>query len=730
MHQVFQNLKTGDVLLEDLPAPGVRPGHLLIRTTRSLISAGTERSLLEFGRASLVNKARQQPDRVRQTLRMMGKEGVLGTMRAVSAKLGHPMPLGYSNVGQVLDVGEDVEGFRAGDRVVCNGRHAELVCVPRNLCAPIPDEVQDEEAVFTVVASIGLQGIRLLKPSLGETHAVFGLGLIGQLAAQLLRLAGVRVLGFDIRPERVELARSLGIEAMLASEEADPVQAGLSATRGIGVDGVLIAASSPKNTIVHQAAAMSRKRGRIVLTGVVGLQLERADFYEKELTFQVSCSYGPGRYDPTYEAGGQDYPIAFVRWTLQRHFRVILDFLRRGDLVVSPLISARFSLSEAMDAYQALLQGEALGILLEYPSGASLPVAEGKPARTLTLAATPRKSSDSPIVGVIGAGNFATLRILPCLGKARCQVKWIASQTGASAAPAARKYGIERSTTDYAEILGDSAVEAVFIATRHNLHARMAVESLKAGKAVFVEKPLCLTRLELDEIRDAFQAASERGPSGAAPLLMVGFNRRFAPLAQSIKRAVERRHEPIAMDYLCNAGRLPSDHWSQDAVIGGGRVLGEACHFIDFFRYLSGCDIRTVQSLQLGGNNLHAEKGDVAVIQLRAQDGSIGSIQYFANGDPRFSKEIIRVFFDGNIFHLDDFQRLRGYGKAHSQGHPWSQRRKGRRIGFQAFLEAVRSGTPSPIGFDEIVNSTEAALAAVESLKTGRAIVLPEGGPE
>lgn len=708
MKQVLQDLRSGRTLLEDVAAPGSRSGHLLIRTKRSLISAGTERALLEFGRAHLVAKARQRPEQVRQVLEKVRTDGIVSAMEAVRARLEQPSPLGYCNVGTVLDVGSGVRGFAAGDRVASNGKHAEVVSVPSHLCARIPDGVDDDDASFTVVSAIALQAIRLVAPTLGERIVVSGLGLIGLLAAQLLRAHGCAVLGIDVDPGRIERARSFGVETVDLRTQ-DPVEAAVTFSRGRGVDGVVIAAATRSNDPISQAARMSRKRGRIVLVGVVGLELSRADFYEKELTFQVSCSYGPGRYDAQYEEGGHDYPVGFVRWTEQRNFEAVLDMLAERRLEVAPLISHRFPIDEAERAYEVLGGPEpSLGIILDYPERAVA-------SRQVTFPRVARGRANRPspaVLGVIGAGSYARQRLLPAFAATSAIPHAVASAQGASASYAARRFGYATATTDATAMIDDPAVTAVVVATRHDSHARFVTEALAAGKHVFVEKPLCRRRDELALIERAYAS------HGGGPMVMVGFNRRFAPHVVAIKRALADVREPKAMTMVVNAGAVPPDHWTQDPEIGGGRIIGEACHFIDLLRFLAGAPIVDVRAYGLGGASGTVVREDEATIVLRFADGSVGTIAYLANGSRTFPKERLEVFCAGGVLQMENYRVLRGFGwPGFKNSHAVSQD-KGQRACVAAFVEAVQRGTCSPIPFDEIVEVTNATFDVAEHVRT------------
>jgi len=699
MKQVLQSLKTGKVEVAEVPAPAVRPGALLIRTRVSLISPGTERMLLEFGKAGWLAKARQQPDKVRQVWEKIRTDGLWPAVEAVRSKLERPLELGYCNVGTVVEVGPGVTGFSVGDRVVSNGPHAELVSVPVNLCARVPDTVADDEAVFTVLGAVALQGIRLAQPALGESVAVIGLGLVGLLTVQLLRAQGCRVLGLDPDAARVALARQFGAEAVELGTGSDPVATAQAFSRGLGMDAVIIAAATQSPEPIHQAARMCRKRGRIVLVGMSGLELSRADFYEKELTFQVSCSYGPGRYDPAYEEKGQDYPVAFVRWTAQRNFEAVLDMLADRRLDVRPLISHRFPIADAEKAYAVVMGSEpSLGVLLEYP-GAEPDRAQ----RTVVLRSVSVARSDRVVVSVIGAGEYATRVLLPAFKAAGARLRIVATRSGTGSLHAARKFGFEAATTDPEQALHDPETTAVVIATRHDSHAHYVLAALRAGKHVFVEKPLCLTHEELDEIERLYTSLLE-APSGP-PLLMVGFNRRFAPHVQKMKALLEGVPGPRAMVMTVNAGAVPADHWTRDPQVGGGRILGEACHFIDLLRYLAGAPIKRYSRFDLQGPS-----SDAATVQLVFADGSIGTIHYFTNGSRAFPKERLEVFAGGRVLQLDNFRRLRGYGwPGFSRMRLWRQD-KGQRACVRAFLTAVERGGPPPIAVEELFEVSRVTL--------------------
>ena len=710
MRQILQELGSGQTILEDIPVPGVRAGHFLIETSRSLVSIGTEKMLIDFGRSGWIQKARQQPDKVKQVVEKIRTDGLLPTVDAVRAKLGQPIPLGYCNAGRVISVGDGAGDARiaVGDRVVSNGPHAEVVCVPKNLCARVPENVSDEEAAFTVIGAIGLQGVRLLQPTLGECVVVTGLGLIGLMAVQILKAHGCRVLGLDFDAAKCALARSFGAEAIDLSTGQDAVSAATEFSRDRGVDAVLITASTQSDEPVHQAALMCRKRGRIVLVGVVGLQLSRADFYEKELTFQVSCSYGPGRYDDSYEQKGQDYPIGFVRWTEQRNFEAILDLMAEGKIDVRPLITHRFSFADAVEAYSGIGEKGALGIVLEYASGTA--ATDVGTSRTVGIkSAAPRAPAGpgAPIVGVIGAGNFTGQVLLPALKETGVRLKSIASAAGVTGTHLASKFGFEVSTTDAESILGDAEINTVLITTRHNTHAHYVLKALRAGKRVYVEKPLCLSARELAEIAEAHDQRPDA-------FLMVGFNRRFAPHVAKIKDLIGTVREPKTMVMMVNAGNIPRSHWSQDREVGGGRIIGEACHHIDLLRFLAAARISAINALQLGEDG-SVETDDKMTFTLKFADGSIGTVHYFANGHKGFPKERLEVFCAGRILQLDNFRTLHGFGWPGFKTMKLWRQDKGHAGEMRALAEAIRDGKGSPIPFADSVEVTQASFDVVEA---------------
>ena len=711
MKQVLQNMNNGGITLVEAPTPQCGRGHLLIQTTTSLISAGTERMLVGFGKASYLDKARQQPEKVKMVLEKVSTDGLLATIEAVQSKLAQPLPLGYCNVGVVTEVGVDVVGFQPGNRVVSNGPHADIVKVPVNLCARIPDEVDDESAAFVVVASIGLQGIRLAQPTLGEAFAVIGVGLIGLLTVQLLRAQGCRVLAIDFDESKLALARRIGAHTCNPSAGEDPVASGMAFSRGRGMDGVIITASTSSSDPVTQAARMCRKRGRIVLVGVTGLELNRTDFYEKELVFQVSCSYGPGRYDPSYEERGQDYPLGFVRWTEQRNFEAVLDMLTSGHLDVKPLITHRFAFEDARQAYEALTADRTvLGMLLQYTS--STPQ---RKVRQVTLRPDATFSAQRPVMGFIGAGNYASRMLIPAFKAAGAQFHTIVTAGGINGVIHGQKAGFAEASADIAALLATSAINTVAIVTRHDTHSRFVAQALHAGKHVFVEKPLAIDHEGLQAVQAAYEVLQAQTPHRGVQV-MVGFNRRFSPQVQKMKALLASVKEPKSFIMTINAGAIPANHWTQDNAVGGGRIIGEACHFIDLMRFLAGSPIVSVQARRMGDTPGVTVTEDKASITLGFKDGSFGNVLYLANGAASFPKERVEVFAAGRVLQLDNFRTLKGYGwTGFSRMNLWKQD-KGQRACAVAFLQAVERGVPA-IPADEIFEVARVTIEAAELLR-------------
>jgi len=708
MKQVLQNLKNGETQIVDVPVPKVSPGSLLIKTERSLVSLGTERMLVEFGKAGIINKARQQPDKVKQVANKLKTDGIIPTVKAVRAKLDSPLPLGYCNTGVVISIGEGVEGYKIGDRVVSNGHHAEFVVVPEKLCAVIPDNVDYNNAVFTVVSAIALQGIRLANPTIGETFAVIGLGLIGLLSIQILKANGCNVIGIDLDNKKLKLAKSYGIDVINANDIENPDRDISWVNDGQGIDGALITVATSSNDPVHNAAQMCRKRGRIILVGVTGLELQRSDFYEKELSFQVSCSYGPGRYDTSYEQNGNDYPFGLVRWTEQRNFKAILDLLSRGLINVEKLITNQYQIQDIEEGYKEALSDETtLGMIIDYNSNNEVEIEHTIPiASNLTI----HNTNQEVVVGVIGAGNFTGQFVLPNLAKSSAILHSIASKDGISSTHLGKKYNFKYSTTDPNDILENPDINTVFITTRHNTHAEFVIQGIENHKKVFVEKPLAINKSELKTISTTIEDAN-------TPFLMVGYNRRFSPLVVKMYELLAKEKNPKSIIMTVNAGFIPTEHWVQDTSVGGGRIIGEACHFIDLIRYLTGSSIIDYSANFLSSGNVKSVINDIVNINLKLKDGSTGSIQYFANGHKSFPKERLEVFSNGKILQLDNFKRLNSFGWPGFSGKRLFNQDKGHLGCISSFISAIDNNAPAPIQIDELLEIAEVTLniAAMEN---------------
>lgn len=721
MRQILQNLGDGRAELTEVPAPKVRAGHVLIRTVMSLVSSGTERSVVELGQASLLQKARRQPEKVFQVLGKIKNEGLLETIEAVREKLNHPIIMGYSNAGIVIEKGIGVESFNVGDRVISNGPHADLVLVPKNLCAKIPEAVSNEQAVFTVLAAIGLQGIRLANPTLGENFVVTGLGLIGLAAAQILIANGCRVLGVDLDANKVATARSLGIPTVSLSDGEDLIRAANTFSNGFGVDGVIITAATESHEPIKQAAKICRKRGRIILVGVTGLNLDRSLFYEKELSFQVSCSYGPGRYDPEYEDRGHDYPFGFVRWTEQRNFEAALALLATQKLNVNPLISHRFKFEDAVGAYELLASPEpSLGILLTYDHDGILQsdlisqtIKLPKTAAKVPVVKTGQKVGQiEPVIGVIGAGNYGLRTFIPALKSTGAMLKTISTSTAVSGAYAGKKFGFSFATTDTSGLFKDPEINTIFVLTRHNTHSKLVCEALKNGKSVYVEKPLAIFPDEVKMVEEAYNASRNHDFS---PIVMIGFNRRFSPHLLKIKDLLKGVKAPLSIIITVNAGEVPSCDWTQDPTLGGGRIIGEGCHFVDLLYYLTESQPVSVCSTKIGDAPGTFVTDDKMSFTIKFKNGSFGTVHYLANGSKSFPKERIEIFCEGRILQLDNFQTLRGFDwPGFSKMSLWKQD-KGHKEAITRFLNSVRKCEASPIPFEEIIDITNTTFDIVRA---------------
>jgi predicted dehydrogenase/threonine dehydrogenase-like Zn-dependent dehydrogenase len=720
MKQLLQNMRSGETTVAEVPVPTPQAGEVLVCTAASLVSAGTERMVVEFAGKSLIGKARSRPDLMRQVVDKARREGLLTTLEAAFNRLDQPLPLGYSSAGTVVALGEGVEGIKIGQRLACAGGnyavHAEYAAVPVNLVAALPDAVEFEAAAFTTLGAIALHGFRLAETQLGERVAVVGLGLLGLLAVGIARAAGCQVFGVDLDPGRVALAQQMGAQAVLRPQAQE---AALAFSAGKGCDAILICADTASADPVELAGVIARDRARVVAVGAVGLQIPRKIYYEKELTFLNSRSYGPGRYDPSYEEGGLDYPIGYVRWTEGRNLEAIVDLLASGRLDVRPLISHRFPIEQAPQAYDLILgqKGEPfLGVLLTYPQ-AGAGAAKDTVVHLGQAQAGAVQAEQAVRLGVLGAGNFATAVMLPALRKTEgLELVGIASASGMSARHAAQRFGFQYAASDEGSLLEDEKTNTIAILTRHHLHARQALAALAAGKHVFVEKPLALTESELQELETALEAEAEKG--GAGRLLTAGFNRRFAPLAVRMKAFLDQRREPLAVHYRVNAGYIPLNHWLHDPQQGGGRILGEGCHFIDFLIFLVGAAPVSVSAQALPDGGRYRE--DNAVLTFGFPDGSLGVVSYLANGDKSFAKERVEAFSGGRVAVLDDYRLLELVQDGRRQVRRSRLRQdKGHQAEWAAFAAAIRAGGPPPIPYDQLFGGGRAALAALQALRSG-----------
>jgi len=716
MKQLLQDLKKGEILLEEIPLPNCGKNEVLIKTEKSLISPGTERMLLEFGRSSYIQKAKQQPDKVKMVLDKIKTDGLLPTMETVFAKLCEPMPLGYCNAGTVIEIGSNITEFKIGDRVVSNGSHSEIVVVGKNLVAKIPDNVSFELASFTVIASIALQGIRLFQPTLGEKVVVIGLGLIGQLTLEFLKANGCDAIGIDIDQSKVELARSNGFIALNPAKGEDPISFVSNYTEEIGVDGVIITAATKSNGPIEQAAEITRRKGRIVAVGAIGMDIPRPPFYEKELSFFISSSYGPGRYDSKYELEGIDYPIGYVRWTQNRNFQAILQLLSNGSLKFEYLITHKYKFVEAPKAYNEILNNRnALGVILEYEKMENIVV-----DRKVNIVKSESEKSSDVKIGIIGSGNFTKLIVLPILKDANARLIGISSAKGLSSSIAAKKFGFEYSTTDYTELLKDKNINTIFITTRHNNHSELIIKSLEAGKNVFVEKPLSIN---MEQLSDVVKVCNKLSRENKLPHLMVGFNRRFSPFAKDIYEKTKGRSSSLAINMVINAGSLPKDLWVHSPEIGGGRIIGEGCHFIDTMSYFAKSNVKSVYSSALNQDKELAIKNDNVILNITFEDGSIGTLSYLSNGNKSYPKEQMNLFCEGKVFVLDNYKKNIAYGSSDLKKFSQDKGHKDEMIGF---IENIKTSNKSLISLDSLINTTLATFAHVKSLEEKRIVMISE----
>ena len=714
MQQVLQDIRKGQMRVVDVPEPLVHAGKVLIANACSVISAGTEKMVMDLARKSLLGKALERPDQVRRVLEKLRNEGFFSTVRQVREKLDTPMTMGYSAAGVVLACGNGVQGLKPGDRVASNGPHAEVVCVSQHLCTRVPDEVPLDQAAFAALGAIAMQGVRLAKLSIGETVFVIGLGLVGQIVVGLLNAAGCRVLGTDPDPARCRQALALG--ALAADPTLDAAGVG-QFTGGLGADAVLIAASTDSNGPIELAAAGVRQKGRVILVGVVGLELDRRPFYFKEIEFAVSCSYGPGRYDPAYEEHNQDYPAAYVRWTAQRNMQAVLELIAEKKLDLAPLISHRFPIDQAEAAYELIDRAHEpfMGIVLTYPSHDSRRAVHGIQLKT-EVAGGGRVG-----IGVLGAGNFAKMVLLPAIHKCpQLLPVALCSAGGVSATHSGEKHRFQLVTTDDASVINNPDVQAVFCLTRHDQHAREVVRACRAGRHVFVEKPLCLTTDELTEIEAALEETERPGR-----ILMVGFNRRFSPAAMLVKDFFAQTHAPLTISVRFNAGPISPDDWTQNEAVGGGRIIGEACHGIDLATFLAGSPPVRVFAESVGGADAGAVTDDQCYITLRHANGCVSNIAYLSGGDRAFPKERVEVFGGGQVAVIDDFRKLTTCRKGKIKTRTLRGADKGHSAQIRAFAAAAAGQAASPIGWTDLKAVALASILAVRSLREGTVFEIP-----
>lgn len=714
MKQLLQNMRDGQTTIVDVPVPSVKRKFALVQTACSLVSAGTERMVVEFAEKNLIAKATSRPDLVKQVLSKAKREGLLPTIEAAFNKLDQPMALGYSSAGTILEIGEGLEGFKPGNRVACGGGgfavHAEYGLIPQNLLVKLPDSIDFESAAFTTLGAVAMQGFRLAQPQFGDRVCVIGLGLLGLLTVGIARAAGCDVFGIDLSPDRVKLAGQMGATAVIRNNCEESASA---FTQGRGFDHILICADASSNDPIELAGLLARDRGTVIAIGVFGLNIPRKVYYEKELDFKVSRSYGPGRYDSRYEEGGQDYPYGYVRWTEGRNMQAFVELLGSGKLDVRPLISHRFAIEQAEAAYH-LITGKTnqpfLGVLLTYPEK---PV--GTAPRHKIEYAVPVNNPAPVKVGALGSGNYAMAVFLPAVKKSsNADLVGIASAAGLTAQNAAKRFGFRFASSSEEDVLNSSEINTVLVLTRHNQHARQVLAALNNGKNVYCEKPLALNEQELTEIDNALQKTG-------SPLLTVGFNRRFAPFAIEMKHFITPHSEPIHIHYRVNAGFLPANHWLHDPLVGGGRIIGEGCHFIDFLAYLVGETPVSVNAVALPDNGRYHQ--DNVSLTYKFADGSIGTIDYLANGNKNFSKERIEVFSAGKIAVLDDFRSLDLVSESkHVNKKSLLRQDKGHQAAWQAFVEAISEGAGPTIPYEHLIGTTRASFAAIESLQTGKEI--------
>lgn len=717
MKQLLQNMKSGETEVAEVPVPSPGQGKALVQTAASLVSAGTERMVVEFAKKNMLGKAQSRPDLIRKVLDKARREGIFSTIEKALNRLDQPMALGYSSAGTIRQIGPRLQGFRAGDRVACAGGghavHAEFAAIPQNLMVHIPDSVDFDQAAFTTVGAIAMQGFRLADVQVGAKVVVIGLGLLGLLTAGIANAAGCEVLGIDLDPHRIELAKQMGAKFAVTRKQA--AETSETFTCGRGADAVLICAATKSNDPVELAGEIARDKAKIIAVGAVGLDIPRAIYYEKELELVISRSYGPGRYDPDYEEKAHDYPIGYVRWTETRNMEAFLALLAEGRLDLSPLITHRIPIEKGGEAYKLITSDEDyLGILLTY--GDKKPPQENR-VPNLAAPTVRVKPGDILALGVLGAGNYANATFLPVIKKTGgIAPVGIVSSSGTSAHHAVQRYGFGFAASDPRSVLQDPAINMIAILTRHNLHTPQILNAFNAGKNIYCEKPLAINQEQLTKIITALQEAEQ-------PLLMLGFNRRFAPLAQRLKSFIDQRKEPFFAHYRVNANILPPDHWLNDPEVGGGRIIGEGCHFIDFLTFLAGENPIEVTTQGLPDDGKYNE--DNVVMNFRFPDSSLGVVSYLANGDTSFPKEYLEVFSGGRVAVLHDWRKLEMIyqGRKKIKRHPLRQD-KGHQAAWQAFLDALQGDKTPPIPYEQLIGVTRASFAAVESLRDGKTITI------
>jgi predicted dehydrogenase/threonine dehydrogenase-like Zn-dependent dehydrogenase len=724
LKQIIQSYKNGNITLDDVPVPACKGGGVLVKNLASLISVGTEKLMIEMGQKSLLGKARARPDLVRQALAKAKKEGFFSVYKEAMNRLDEPIPLGYSAAGIVQEVGHGVQDLKPGDRVAVAGAgyasHAEMVWVPENLCVPLPEGVDFEAGAFVMLGGIALHGVREAALTLGEKAVVLGLGLLGLLSVQFLKAQGCRVVGLDLDRQKCELARELGADLTLVPGQDDIEEAVANFSQGFGADAVIITAASKGNEPILLAEAIARERARVVMVGVAELSLTRKTFWEKELQFSVSKASGPGSIAPLYEAKGFDYPIAYVRWTERRNLEAFLDLIAQDRVRVHGLITHRFPIQDALQAYELILENREphIGVILQYPQNGLTTTEKTSAGRKVWLKAPSASSEANPTqgLGLIGGGMFTKNILLPALSKiSGVPLRGVATTTGVTARHIANKFGFGYATTDYQDILRDASISRVMITTRHNLHGRLVAEALAAGKNVFVEKPLCLTEDELADIEANYDGSR---------FLMVGFNRRFAPLAQEVKSFLKGRVTPLVMTYRVNAGYIPGDSWVHDPDVGGGRIRGEVCHFLDFLLYMADSEPMQVQATAISGSLGKYRPDDNLSITVTLKDGSVGTIIYTAKGSKSFSRERFEVFCEDSVGIIDDFRR----GQVVQGGRTRQLKKFSMDMGYQAEMEVFLCGAPAPAHYNQWFNSyvasTRLTFKAVEALRTGETVKL------